>query len=137
MTTKRRSERGETLIEILITLVLVGLVVSAYFATFSVQGAGSTEHRTLVTADGVLRSYGEATKSAVRAQCASFTSTTFTVSFTPPAGYTVNPLASQPCPPSSTPGTTVSPSQPWAPITITVTMPNGQTRSMNLAVRSP
>ena len=49
-------------------VVIIGLVVGAFFATYTTQGSGSTAHRTLVTADGVLRGYAEATKSAVRAR---------------------------------------------------------------------
>jgi prepilin-type N-terminal cleavage/methylation domain-containing protein len=137
MNTKFRSEAGDTLLEILVAIVIIGLVVGAYFATYSTQGSGSTAHRILGTADGVLRSYAEATKSAVRAQCASSGASNYTVSYTPPTGYTVNALNGQPCPPRSTPGTTFAPGQPWAPVTLTVTMPNSQTRSLSLVVRSP
>ena len=35
--------------------MIIGLVVGAFFATYATQGSGSTAHRTLVTADGVLR----------------------------------------------------------------------------------
>ena len=131
------NESGDTLLEIVIAIVLIGLVVGAYFATYSTQGSGSTAHRVLGTADGVLRSYAEATKSAVRAQCASSGPSTYTVSYTPPTGYTVNALNGQPCPPRSTPATTAGAGQPWAPVTLTVTMPNSQTRSQSLVLRSP
>jgi hypothetical protein len=76
MRTFRRSEAGETLLEIIMALVVIGLVVSAYFATFSTQSSGSTAQRNLVTADGLLRDAAEGTKSAVRMDCGS--STTFT-----------------------------------------------------------
>ena len=61
-----RDETGDTLLEIILAIVIIGLVVGAFFATYATQGSGSTAHRTLVTADGVLRGYAEATKSAVR-----------------------------------------------------------------------
>ncbi|MET1003368.1 MAG: hypothetical protein ABWZ15_16285, partial [Acidimicrobiia bacterium] len=64
-----RDETGDTLLEIILAIVIIGLEVGAIFATYATQGSGSTAHRTLVTADGVLRGYAEATKSAVRAQC--------------------------------------------------------------------
>jgi hypothetical protein len=128
-------ERGETLLEIVIALVVMGLVVGAFFATYATQGSGSTAHRELVTADAVLRGYAESTKSAVREQCEDAAATQFTVSFTSqdPA-FTVNPLVNQPCPPRETTSTATS---PWPPVAVTVTMPNGNTRSLSLVVRSP
>ena len=87
--TNRRSESGETLLEIIMALVIIGLVVSAYFATFSTQASGSSLQRNLVTADGLLRNYAEATKSAVRANCG--TSPTFTPTMpTLPTGFSVS-----------------------------------------------
>jgi type II secretory pathway pseudopilin PulG len=133
----RYDETGDTLLEILLALVVMGLVVGAFLATYSTQGTGSMEQLSLVTADGVLRGYAEATKSAVRTQCTSL-GATFDVSYTPSdSAFTVNPLTAQPCPPRSTPSSTYAPAQPWAPIVLTVTLPNGQTRSLKLVVRSP
>jgi hypothetical protein len=131
MRARGNDESGETLLEIVLALVVIGLVVGAFFATYATQGSGSTAHRTLVTADGVLRAYAEATKSGVREQCAASGATQFSVtSYTPPTGYTVNSLNNQPCPPRATTST-------WDPVELTVTMPNSQTRSLELVVRSP
>jgi hypothetical protein len=148
MVATERGEHGDTLLEIVLAIVLIGIVVAAYFATYSTQGAGSTAHRTLVTADGILRSYAEATKSAVRAQCVGGASSYGVARLADtPANYAVeldgslipaSPLSlSQPCPPSSTPTTTFASGQPWEPTTLTVTMPNAKTRSLSLALRSP
>jgi len=127
----RHDESGDTLLEIVIALVLIGLVFSAFFATYATQGSGSTAHRTLVTADGVLRAYAEATKSAIREQCAAGGATQFSVtSYTPPSGFTVNALNNQTCPPRAA-------TSAWSPLTLTVTAPNAQTRSLSLVVRSP
>jgi type II secretory pathway pseudopilin PulG len=134
--TRRYNETGDTLLEIVIAIVLIGLVVSAYLATYSTQGTASTAQRALATGDGVLRSYAEATKSAVRTQCTS-AGATFTVNYTPPSGFSVNALGVQNCPPATTPPTTITSSQPWPPIALTVTMPSGQTRSLSIVVRSP
>jgi type II secretory pathway pseudopilin PulG len=124
MTTIRRTEVGDTLIEILIALVVIGLVVSAFFATFSTQASGSLVQRDVVTEDGALRSYAELTKSAVRTQCAS--GSTFSVSYTPPAGFGVNPLVNQSCPGV----TSVS------PVTLQIQkQPNGIARSLDIKVR--
>ena len=131
MHARRHDESGETLLEIVVALVIISLVVGAFFATYTTQGSGSTVHRTLVTADGVLRAYAEATKSAVRQQCAASGATEFSVtSYAPPSGYTVNTLNNQTCPPRATTST-------WPPFTLTATMPNGKTRSLSLVVRSP
>jgi type II secretory pathway pseudopilin PulG len=131
MHARRHDESGETLLEIVVALVIISLVVGAFFATYATQGSGSTAHRTLVTADGVLRAYAEATKSAVRQQCAASGATEFSVtSYTPPSGYTVNALNNQTCPPRATTST-------WSPLMLTATMANGQTRSLSLVVRSP
>ncbi len=122
--TNRRSEAGETLLEIVMAIVIIGLVVSAYFATFSTQASGSSLQRNLVTADGLLRSYAEATKSAVRANCA--TSTTFTTT-TPslPSGFSASANTNQ-CP------ATVSDVKQ---VDLTVRTPNGVTRALTIDVR--
>jgi type II secretory pathway pseudopilin PulG len=131
MRARRYDESGDTLLEIVIALIVISLVVGAFFATYTTQGSGSTAHRSLVTADGVLRAYAEATKSAVREQCAASGATNFSVtSYTPPSGFTVNALSNQTCPPRAT-------SLAWSPLTLTVTLPNTQTRSLELVVRSP
>jgi hypothetical protein len=129
MRSRSNDETGESLLEIVLALVVMGLVVGAFFATYATQGSGSTAHRTLVTADGVLRAYAESTKSAVREECTT-PGETFAVTYSPPAGYTVNPLVGQPCPPRASTGT-------WSPIVLTVEMPNGDDRSLSLVVRSP
>src|SRR5438309_11496619 len=97
--TNQRSESGETLLEIIMALVVIGLIVSAYFATFSTQGSGTAAQRNLVTADGLLRDYAEATKSAVRTDCGG--SATFTTTTTSVPGFQVASSTDQ-CPSSAT-----------------------------------
>jgi prepilin-type N-terminal cleavage/methylation domain-containing protein len=119
-----QDERGDTLLEIVIALVVIGLVFSAYFATFSTQGSASTSHRDLVTADGILRNYAEATKSAARLNCT--TSTTFTTTTTSlPSGWSVSGSTNQ-CP--------VDVSH-VRQVDVTVTMPNGKNRSLSVDIR--
>jgi type II secretory pathway pseudopilin PulG len=125
-----RDERGDTLLEVVISLVLIGLVVGAYFATYQTTSGNSTTQRNLVTADGVLRSYAEATKAAAREQCA--TQPTYSVtSYTPPTGYTVNPLTNQTCP-SPTAGDSAS----NPPVHLQVTLAGGLTKSFDIVVRT-
>ncbi len=123
----RRNERGETLAEICVALVIIGAVIGAFFAANSTTSKASESHRELVTADATLRDYAEATKTAVRSQCADVSST-YSVSYTPPTGFSVNPLSAQPCP---APATAVQ------ALELTVTLPNGTTKTLSIDVRTP
>ena len=62
----QRNQRGDSLIEIIIAIVVIGLVVSAVVAAISTSENGSASHRELVTGDTVMRNYAEAVKQAVR-----------------------------------------------------------------------
>src|SRR4051794_7379205 len=138
-TLKRRAmgsqhdERGDSLIEIVLSLVLIGLVVAAFFATFSTGATGSSAHRDLVTADSVLRDYAESIKAAVEnptSGCGAANPTTFTANFTPPAGYSV----------ASTPSVVAQPCPAATALQVehlVVTLPNGRTNSLDIAVRTP
>jgi hypothetical protein len=109
------------------------LVVSAYFATYSTSSTGSTSHRDLVTADAALRNYAEAVKTAVRTSCDD--DPTYTPAYVSPApGFVLNPdpAAPQPCPPVTGPM-----SQQVPQIDLSVTLPNGTTKTMSMTVRTP
>jgi hypothetical protein len=123
---KRRNEAGDTLVEICIALVIMGAVVGAYFAASATASTASKTSRDLATADTVLRDYAEAAKTAVRSSCTT-SGASYTVSYTPPTGFTVNDLGSQSCP---------SVTQTES-LQLTVTLPNGTTKSLSLDVRSP
>ena len=88
---------------------------------------------TLLPADATLRDYAESIKAAVRDNsngCAKSVPTTFTASYTPPAGFSVasSPSVSgQACPPV----TTVRVEH------LTATFPDGRTKSMDIEVRTP
>src|SRR5690242_12052692 len=69
----RRSEAGETLLEIVIALVVIGLVIGAFFATYSTAASSTTTQRNSAQSDAILRNAAEATKNAVRDQCADAT----------------------------------------------------------------
>jgi hypothetical protein len=131
MKARRYDESGETLLEIVLALVVIALVVGAFFAAFATGSTSSDAHRDLATADTVLREYAELTKRAVRDTCDG-TVTTFSVSYVPPpnaSDFSVAPApgATQTCPASVT---TVK------PITLDVTLPNGSThKQMTIMVR--
>jgi type II secretory pathway pseudopilin PulG len=130
MSVRHRDERGETLVEICIALVIIGAVLSAFFAALATATTASKSQRDLVTADAVLRDYAEATKAAVRLSCAS--GGTYTVAYAPPSGFSVNALAGQPCP-----VTTGSPDAMAPQVDFTVSMPNGSTKPLSINVRAP
>ena len=121
----RRTQAGDSLIEIIIAIVVIGLVVSAVVAAISTAENGSAAHRELVTADHVLRNYAETVKSAVRTSCTS-AGGTWSASYTE-AGYTIPAFSNQACPTVTT----------TAPVTLQVTLPNGTIKSMSIAVRTP
>ncbi len=125
---RTRDEAGESLIEIVIALVILGAVVSAMLATIATSATSSKGHRDLVTADAALRNYAEATKSAVRTSCTS-SGATYTVSYAAPSGFGVSPApsTSQPCP--STTSVTV--------VHLQVTLPSGTVKPLDIEVRAP
>jgi type II secretory pathway pseudopilin PulG len=126
---RRRGEAGESLVEILIAIVIIGLVMGAIFATYATASTSAKSERDFVTADAVLRNYAEAAKQAVRTSCTtSNTGSAFTVTYAPPPGYTVSAGAGQlKCPAVTQVG----------PVDITVTIPSGATRKLSIIVRTP
>jgi type II secretory pathway pseudopilin PulG len=124
-------EAGDSLIEIVFALVIIGVVIGAFVASFSTGATASGAHRNNVTADVVLRNYAEATKAAARGNCSSSNvGTSFTISYPSPpgvpAGFSI----------SSSPATCPA-VDAVAPVTVSVTEPNGQTRSITIEVRTP
>jgi len=125
----RSREAGDSLIEIIFAIVVIGLVVSGITAAISTSENGSTAHRQLVTSDTVLRNYAEAVKTAVRTSCTS-SGATWTATYPPPglpSGYTVNGLSGQPCPTVTT----------TSPVALQVRQPNSISKSMNIVIRTP
>ena len=138
MRLQRRDQRGDTLIEIIFAVVIMGIVVSALFASFATASTASKAGRDYVTADAVLRNFAEATKAAVRTSCTA-PGATFSVNYPSliPAGSgitTTNTNANQSCPP-----VTGSPAAQAPTINFTVSVPNGAhtQRTLSIAVRTP
>ena len=123
---KRHDEKGVTLIEIIVAMVLISLVVTGLFAALATASRASKAHRDFVTADAVLRDYAEAAKTAARS-CSVGGTFTVVVPSPLPSGYTVNILANQTCP--ATTATSI--------LTLTVTFNSSQTRSLSIKVRTP
>ncbi len=129
MRTTMADERGDSLIEIIVAIVVIGLVVSAITAAISTSENGSVSHRQLVTGDAAMRNYAEAAKTAVRTSCTSSGATWSAAYPSPglPPGYSVTALSGQSCP-SVTATATVG---------IHVQLPNGTAKTMDIVVRTP
>jgi type II secretory pathway pseudopilin PulG len=54
-----RSEAGDTLVEILLSMVVISLTAAAILGAFTTSMASSSEHKDLATLDAVLKSYVE------------------------------------------------------------------------------
>ena len=122
---RARGDRGETLIEIVITVVITSITVTALVSSLATTGNAGRAQRDSVRADTVMRNYAEAVKHAARA-CTD--GGAYRVDYTPPNGVAV---ASAPgaaaCPPVDEPLT----------LTLSVTAPGEQTQSMQIVVRTP
>ena len=120
-----RRDVGETLIEILLTMVIIGLTVSALLGSLTTAGNAGIAQRTSVTADVVMRNYAEAAKSAVQG-C--LVGGTYTVVYpvTLPAGFVVSGAGTV-CPPVAAP----------VQLTLKVTGPSGLQTTMQIRVSTP
>ncbi len=125
-----RTESGESLVEVLIAIVLIGAIVAGYFVAFSTATSASTTNKDLATADAILRNYAEDVKAAVRSGCTA--GAPLTVSYPQsgqPAlasGFNAS-LSNSPTCPSTTQVQKVA---------ITVTVPSGSSRELDIDVRA-
>jgi type II secretory pathway pseudopilin PulG len=135
----RRHDRGETLIEIVMTIIIMSITVTALVSALASTTASATSHRDLVVADNAVRNAAEASKLAA-AGCTGVP--TVPISYTWPAKFThvvrvdgtiVLNSASTPdslvltCPAAGT--TTL--------LTFTVTIPSGLSDTASIRVRTP
>ena len=79
-------DRGESLIEVVITIMIISVAVVALIASLASASRSSISHRRAQDTDVVLRDFAEAVKLAT-ATCSP--GSPYAVSFTPPDGYTV------------------------------------------------
>ena len=124
---KMRRDAGETLVEVMLTIVIIGLTVTALLSALGTVGKAGNAQRAGVRADAVLRSYAEAIK--VGAQLCTAPAATYTVTTVAlPAGFsqTVSPTGNV-CPALSTPQL----------LTLTVLGPLGTSESMQMRVGTP
>jgi type II secretory pathway pseudopilin PulG len=129
MVGRKQHEAGETLVEILVSILVIATVFAAFAYAYVTGFTATKTHRDYVVADNVLRTAAEQLESAVRDACA--TGTTYSVTFTAPPGFT------PPSPISSTcPGVSPTPDPQMVP-PLVVKLPNGQTKSLSVMVRQP
>ncbi|TAN26851.1 MAG: hypothetical protein EPN30_04085 [Actinomycetota bacterium] len=136
----RHSEAGDTLIEVLMTLVVASLCAVAFLVAFTTAISASAEHRTLVSMDTVLRSVSEQAVSQIQQQpnplfasCA--TPATYSgVGFTAPAGYSATITSVDYWNGSSFGPTCAAGSSAPQLIGVSVTGPLGTASSISLAV---
>jgi prepilin-type N-terminal cleavage/methylation domain-containing protein len=124
-------QRGETLVEVLIAILLIGAISAAYFATATTQTRSSAFNRELVQADAVARSYAELAKALVRNGCTPDSVLNVDTS-TFPTGY--NATA-----PTSGPGARLCPHSATQPqvIDLTVTTPSNAAAHLSFEVLTP
>jgi type II secretory pathway pseudopilin PulG len=127
MTMKARRDVGETLIEILLTIVIISLTITALVSSLATVANAGTAQRNSVKLDAVLRNYAEATKAAAQ-NCVDGGS--YTITYVAPIGFTVSrvPVGTV-CPPTTG-------SQP-VPLQLTANGPAGSHATMQLRVRTP
>jgi type II secretory pathway pseudopilin PulG len=126
---RTRGDVGETLVEVMLTIVIIGLTVTALLASLATVGNAGNSQRLNVQGDFVMRNYADAAKTAVTA-CATDPSYTveYPVDRAPlPAGFKLPTGAGGLCPAA---GTTTK-------LTLTVIGPLGFHDSMDIRVRTP
>jgi type II secretory pathway pseudopilin PulG len=133
MQKQAHNEAGESLVEVLISLVIIGIIVSAFFAAISTTSKATSTQRDTVKADAVLRDYAETAKQAVRDTCTSSNAgAPVTVTLPPeqlPSGFSVTSTGLT-CPSLTTP--------PYVnKVDITATLPNGVPKVLSINVRTP
>jgi Tfp pilus assembly protein PilV len=121
---RERRDAGETLVEIVITVLIIGISVGALVSGLATTSSVGRAQRDSVHLDQVLRNYAEATRSALSG-CAEHAD--YAVEFAAPSGYAVaaSPAGTS-CPPAASPQL----------VTLTVSGPGGQ-QTTQLILRTP
>ncbi|MCU1361688.1 MAG: hypothetical protein JWN99_2977 [Ilumatobacteraceae bacterium] len=116
---------GETLVEVVMTVVIIGIAVTALISGLATTASASTTSRATADADTVMRNYAEAIKDAA-STC--LVGVPIAIGYAPPAGF----------------GATVAPAGPVCPavtdtsrLTLNVTGPSGVHQTMQIVVRTP
>ena len=121
----RARDLGESLVETILTILIISITVTALVSALGSAANAGNAQRNAVRADAVMRNYAEATKAAVQSCVASGT---YTVSYTPPTGYTVS---------TSPSGGTCPAVTTTQLLTLSVTGPTSVAATMQIRVRTP
>jgi len=128
---KHRRDCGESLIEVVMTIVIISISVTALIASLATAATSATTRKKVQTADVVIRDYAEAIKSAA-ATCTAGASYAPDTSFlSDHEGFSVSWSADD-----SLPGTCPDPTAVQI-LTLSVTPPTGVDKTMQIAVRTP
>ncbi len=120
-----KADDGETLIEIVLTVVITAITITALISSLATTGSAAQAQRNRVSADAVMRNYAEAIKAGVHT-CVG--GPTYAIAFTPPTGFTVSVApVSATCP-------LVTATQT---LTLTTSGPAGTKQTMQIKVRRP
>ena len=133
-----RDDRGETLLEILIAMVILGITTAAILGAFASAISESARHRSLVVMNTMLRNYAETATSQIQFQknplyTACATSYAVTGLATPPSGYSLT-LSSITYWNGTVFGTTCSSASAPQLLTVQATGLYGQTANLSFAV---
>lgn len=97
MADRTRDERGETLVEVLLAVAIMGIAAVAIMAGLTTSVLMSDIHRKQATAGAVVREFAEAVQHSVAdgnyVACASTTSYSSPSGFTVPSGYAKSVLS--------------------------------------------
>jgi type II secretory pathway pseudopilin PulG len=119
-------ETGDTLVEILIALVIIGIVMASFFGAITTTATASKTQRDVVTADAVLRDYAESAKQAARDTCNSGNAgAAFAPTYTAPPNSGISVTAT---------GLTCPTVTRVSPVVITAQLPNGVTKPLTIDV---
>ena len=123
--TGTRKNLGETLVEVVITVVIIGITVTALISGLATAATSGAAHRESVSADAVMRNLAESAKAA---SDSCVLGGRYTITYVPPTGYTtsVSPGGGVCPPPSST-----------TLLQLQVTTPSGAHQTMQVRVRTP
>lgn len=123
------SDDGFSLIEVLIATAIMGIAIIALVYSMGTLFNSSAQNRQSTTAAIVARSYAEALDVAV-AQTGAWCSSSYSVAYTPPSGYTVTPTVGA-CPANN------STTPQFQTVAVAVAAPSGSTENLTVAERQP
>ena len=131
----RRDDKGETLIEVLAAIIILGTAIAALLSGLGTAVLNSSRHRDSATGNALLRGYAEALKQSTRAGYRTNCPTSYPVSptaYTLPSGWAVpTNTVINPCPFGA--GSDLGTQR----VTITIVTPKNVSQSLDVWVRKP